>query len=316
MIGAIVIRSAGNTSALRTSILSARLTPTFRRSSPSIRMMPLPSSSCMTRKSFAAVDFFPMIWMISPTSTPSATRVFVSTRARPKPTSDWGASATLRTIRSGTSLELCRLISRFRGDNRNANRVFSRSGPSLAHFARFVYDEFARLDSSDLAVRTDVHRLPLHEVRRRRLEFDVLPFDALGGQFPADPEKSAGRLHPDRFPFDRRNLRRAAEIDLDFLRREALVDTDRTARSEFLRLHAPLDLKRTAQRDLLGFDRPLDLEASARLDGFRVQVPRDADGTRRPELLDLHVTFETTSACDARHFCDEGSLNPDRKSVV
>src|SRR5213083_1611929 len=55
---------------------------------------------------------------------------------------------------------------------------------------------------------------------------------------------------------------------------------------------------------------PLDLEGSARLDGFRVQVPRDADGTRRPELLDLHVTFETTSACDARHFCDEGSLNP------
>jgi len=104
MIGAIVIRSAGRTSAFRTSILSPRLTPTFLRTSPSIRMMPLPSSSCMTRNSFAAVDFLPMIWMISPTSTPSATRVFVSTRARPKPTSDWGASATLRTIRSGTGL--------------------------------------------------------------------------------------------------------------------------------------------------------------------------------------------------------------------
>src|SRR5437667_183560 len=56
MIGAIVIRSAGRTSAFRTSILSPRLTPTFRRTSPSIRMMPLPSSSCMTRQSFDDVD--------------------------------------------------------------------------------------------------------------------------------------------------------------------------------------------------------------------------------------------------------------------
>src|SRR5438128_2598401 len=55
MIGAIVMRSAGRTSALRTSTLSPRLTPTFRRTRPSMRMMPLPSSSCMTRKSFAAV---------------------------------------------------------------------------------------------------------------------------------------------------------------------------------------------------------------------------------------------------------------------
>src|SRR5207244_10212507 len=73
---------------------------------------------------------------------------------------------------------------------------------------------------------------------------------------------------------------------------------------------ASLHLEGATRRDLLGFDRPLDLEGSARLDSFRAQIPRDADGTCGPELLDLHVAFETTSARDARHFCDERTLNP------
>src|SRR5207244_7502014 len=70
---------------------------------------------------------------------------------------------------------------------------------------------------------------------------------------------------------------------------------------------ASLHLEGATRRDLLGFDRPPDLEGSARLDSFRAQIPRDADGTCGPELLDLHVAFETTSARDARHL--------DRKST-
>ncbi len=105
MMGAMVTRWAPCTSAFFTSTLSPMETPRFRRTRPSTRTMPFPSSSCMVRKSFAAVVFFPTSSMISPTSTPRAMRVRVSTRARPSPTSDCGASATLRMTRSGIVLK-------------------------------------------------------------------------------------------------------------------------------------------------------------------------------------------------------------------
>src|SRR3989442_819315 len=185
MIGAIVIRSAGRPWALRTSTLSPRLTPTFRRTRPSIRMIPLPSSSCMTRNSFAAVDFLPRIWMISPTSTPSATRVFVSTRARPSPTSDWGASATLRIIRSGTTVRTPRAYIKvmariLRRANRPSQRWFSAAlhAPFL-DLARLVDNEVLRDDEVHATMRADADVLTFDIVRSRTLQIKVLTFDRI-----------------------------------------------------------------------------------------------------------------------------------------
>src|SRR6266508_2690669 len=238
MIGAIVMRSAGRTSAFRTSTLSPRLTPTFRRTRPSIRMMLFPSSSCITRNNFAAVDFFPMIWMISPTATPSATRVFVSTRARPKPTSDWGASATLRTIRSGTPVRTPPAYIKVVGRSSRSDKVEkSRDGPTLADLARGVHDELLRLDDVDAAVGPDADLVSLDERRRRRLELNLLPFDSVCGQLPADPEKASGGLDADFLRLDRGNLRRSLEVDLDFFGLQSTVDANGSAQSKFLGLN-------------------------------------------------------------------------------
>ena len=67
---------------MTTETFSPMLTPAFERIMPSMRMMPLLSSSCAARNTFAAVDRLPTISITSPTSTERSLRVLVSILAR------------------------------------------------------------------------------------------------------------------------------------------------------------------------------------------------------------------------------------------
>src|SRR2546427_326522 len=217
MIGAIVMRSAGRTSALRTSTLSPRLTPTFRRTSPSIRMIPFPSSSCITRKSFAAVD---------------------------------------------------------------------------------------------MAVGSDSDLVSLADRRRGRLELNLFALDSVRGQLPADAEKASRRLHADLFRLDRGDLRRALEVDVDFLGLEPSIDAHGSAHSKFLGVDAALDTQRAARRNLPRGNGAVHLKGAARLDLFGFQVPRDACRSRRSEFLHVHVGIEDAGSGDPGGLRFQRTLDP------
>lgn len=101
MLGARTTCSAMRGSHLRTVTFSSTLTPALVLVRPSMKIMPLPSSSGSHLKTLATTDLLPAISMVSPMSSPSCLRDSVSMRARPYPASDclW-AMATLRTMES------------------------------------------------------------------------------------------------------------------------------------------------------------------------------------------------------------------------
>src|SRR5712691_5734735 len=291
MIGAIVMRSAGRTSALRTSTLSPRLTPTFRRTRPSIRMIPLPSSSCITRNSFAAVDFLPRIWMISPTSTPSATRVFVSTRARPSPTSDWGASATLRIIRSGTTVRTPRayikVMARIPGRaNRPSQRWFSAAldAPFL-DLARLVDNEVLRDDEVHAAMRSDA---------------DVLTFNRIRREISAGAEKASGGPHGNVLRFNRFHPGGPAELDVHVDGLERSIDLQAARGMEVLCLDIASDVQRTARRNIDRFETLRDLGGSAHIDILSEEGTRNPARTRGTELDAADIPVEVARPRDPR----------------
>src|SRR5206468_3231968 len=146
----------------------------------------------------------------------------------------------------------------------------SRRGPALPDLARRVHDELPRFDDVDMAMRPDMDLVPLDERRGRRLELNLFPLDSLRGQVAADPEEAARGLHPNLLRFDRWNLGRAAEIDLNFLRRQPAIDANGSARSEFLDLDPALDRQGAARGNLLRLDGAVDLKRAARLDPVEV----------------------------------------------
>ena len=101
MLGARTTCSAIRGSHLRTVTFSSTLTPALVLVRPSMKIIPLPSSSGSHLNTLATTFLFPTISMVSPMSSPSALRDSVSILARPYPASDclW-AMPTLRTMDS------------------------------------------------------------------------------------------------------------------------------------------------------------------------------------------------------------------------
>src|SRR5438876_824106 len=128
-----------------------------------------------------------------------------------------------------------------------------------------------------MAMRPDMDLVPLDERRGRRLELNLFPLDSLRGQVAADPEEAARGLHPNLLRFDRWNLGRAAEIDLNFLRRQPAIDANGSARSEFLDLDPALDRQGSARGNLLRLDGAVDLKRAARLRLLRLRVVAGLD---------------------------------------
>src|SRR5438093_190311 len=249
--------------------------------------------------------------MISPTSTPSATRVFVSTRARPKPTSGWGASATVRTIRSGTLLRTPPAYIKVPGRYSRSDKVQkSRGGPALADLARRVHDELSCLDDVDMAVRPDTDLVSLDERRRGRLELDLFALDSVRGQLPADAEKASRRLHADLLRLNRGDLRRALEVNLDFLGLQPAIDANGSAHPKFLGVDAALATQRAARGNLLRGNGAVHLKGAARLDLLGFQVPRDTRRSGRSEFLHVHVGIEDAGSGDPGGLRFQWTLDP------
>src|SRR5438445_2184610 len=328
MIGAIVTRSAAKTSAFLTSTLSPMETPTFRRTRPSIRMIPFPSSSCITRNSFAAVDFLPMISMSSPTSTPRAIRVFVSTRARPGPTSDCGASATLRTTLSGTEIpsrttlikDSTRLSIGGRAFRRHRRRGRTRRGwrgrgsrrrrcaapgtprlsvnrsssqrPPLLDLGRLVDGQVAGLDDLDPTVRSDHDLLADDEVRGRALQVHLVGRDAVRAELASPSEESAGPPHRHLRAVNHRRGHVPAELDHELAGLQGPAETRTAIEMEFLGGRPPSDVEAPPHVDLLGLDVPAHVESAGAVDLRSTQVTVHLRRARGMEIPSGHVPLE------------------------
>ena len=108
MLGASTTCSAISGSQRLTFTFSSTLTPALVLVSPSMKIMPLPSSSGSHLKTLATTVLFPTISIVSPMSSPRALRDSVSILARPYPASDclW-AMPTLRTMDSVIGRRIC-----------------------------------------------------------------------------------------------------------------------------------------------------------------------------------------------------------------
>src|SRR5438093_3582049 len=149
-----------------------------------------------------------------------------------------------------------------------------------------------------MAVGPNADLFSLDERRRGRLVLDLFAFDSVGGQLPANPEKASGGLHADFLPLDRGNLRRALEVDLDFLGLQPSIDANGSAHSKFLGVDPAFDAQRAARGDLLRVNRAVDLEGAARLDLLGFQVPPDASRSRGSEFLHGHVGIKDARSSD------------------
>src|SRR5213594_2822917 len=161
-----------------------------------------------------------------------------------------------------------------------------------------------------MAVRSDADLVSLDERRRGRLELDLFALDSVRGQLPADAEKASRRLHADLFRLDRGDLRRALEVDVDFLGLQPAIDANGSAHSKFLGADAALDTQRAARRNLLRGNGAVHLKGAARLDLLGFQVPRDTRRSGRPEFLHVHVGIEDAGSGDPGGLRFQWTLDP------
>src|SRR5437870_12161387 len=95
-----------------------------------------------------------------------------------------------------------------------------------------------------MAVGPDADLVSSDERWRGRLELDLVAFDPVRGQLPADAEKATRGLHADFLRLDRGNLRCALEVDVDFLGLQPSSDANGSAQSKFLGVDTPLYTQR------------------------------------------------------------------------